>query len=177
MIDNKTPVYSVNGKTDPDTWNYKSCNYESISGTIAMNIKASGYRLPTEAEWEFAAWGGKKRKGYKYSGSDNLNAVAWYIDNSGSQTHDVATKAPNELGIYDMSGNVWEWCWDWYGSYSSVAQTNPVGPSSGDYRIIRGGSWSNRGDGYGCRVAGRSFSYPFSRGSGDSGFRLVRSAN
>ena len=173
-MDNKTPVYSVNGKTDPDTWGYTPSQGDSISGNITMNIKANGYRLPTEAEWEFAAWGGKKRKGYKYSGSDNLDTVAWYYDNSGSKPHDVATKSPNELGLYDMSGNVWEWCWDWYGDYSSSAQINPVGASSGDYRVKRGGSWHN--DGYGCRVALRSGYYPYCRYSLD-GFRLVRNAN
>ena len=173
MMDKKTPVYSVNGKTDPDTWNYKPCNYDSINGTITMNIKANGYRLPTEAEWEFAAWGGKKRKGYKYSGSDNLSTVAWYDDNSGNQTHDVAKKSPNELGLYDMSGNVWEWCWDWYGSYGSNAQTNPVGAASGSYRVSRGGSWNLNANS--CRVANRDYYYPHCRFN-YLGFRLVRSA-
>ncbi len=174
MMDGRTPVYSVNGKTDPDTWNYKPCQGNSISGTITMNIKSNGYRLPTEAEWEFAAWGGKKRKGYKYSGSDNLSTIAWYCDNSGDQTHDVAKKAPNELGLYDMSGNVWEWCWDWCDSYSSAAQTNPVGASSGDFRVVRGGGWEDISGS--CRVACRYYGYPYGWYS-NIGFRLVRSAN
>ena len=173
-MDSKTPVYSVDGKTNPDTWGYTPCQGDSISGNITMNIKANGYRLPTEAEWEFAAWGGKKRKGYKYSGSDNLGSVAWYYDNSGSQTHDVATKAPNELGLYDISGNVWEWCWDWYGLYNSTAQINPVGASSGYYRVLRGGSWFNDSDG--CRVACRSILIPWGK-SYYVGFRLVLNAN
>jgi formylglycine-generating enzyme required for sulfatase activity len=139
-----------------------------------MNIKSNGYRLPTEAEWEFAAWGGKKRKGYKYSGSDNLSTIAWYCDNSGDQTHDVAKKAPNELGLYDMSGNVWEWCWDWCDSYSSAAQTNPVGASSGDFRVVRGGGWEDISGS--CRVACRYYGYPYGWYS-NIGFRLVRSAN
>ena len=101
----------------------------------------ANFRLPTEAEWEYAARGGNKSQGYKYSGSNTIGNVAWYTDNSGSKTHQVGTKAPNELGIYDMTGNVWEWCQDWYGSYSRDSQTNPKGASSGSSRVYRGGSW------------------------------------
>lgn len=111
------------------------------------------FSLPTEAEWEYAARGGNKAQGYLYSGSNTIGDVAWYTSNSSSTTHPVKTKQPNELGIYDMSGNVWEWCSDWYGSYSSSAQTDPVGPSSGSYRVLRGGSWFNNAA-Y-CRVAYR----------------------
>ena len=134
-------------------------------------ITGRTYRLPTEAEWEFAARGGKQSKGYKYSGSDNIGVVAWYTGNSGGKTHQVGTKEPNELGIYDMSGNVWEWCGDWYGSYSSSAQTNPTGPSSGSGRVLRGGSWIDRYAG-GCRVSARSGYDPSNRRSAD-GFRVV----
>ena len=119
------------------------------------------FRLPTEAEWEFAARGGNKSKGYTYSGSNNLDDVAlyWYSipsrisGNAGYGTQTVATKAPNELGLYDMSGNVWEWCQDWFDYYSSDAQTNPVGPSTGNSRVSRGGSWLNQA--YSCRVSYR----------------------
>ncbi|MDY5125940.1 MAG: SUMF1/EgtB/PvdO family nonheme iron enzyme [Prevotella sp.] len=108
---------------------------------IKLNqLTGKRFRLPTETEWEYACRGGKKSRGYKYSGSNTIKDVAWY---DGNKTHPVATKSPNELGIYDMSGNVWEWCQDRYGSYSSAAQTNPTGVSSGTYRVIRGGSWLN----------------------------------
>ena len=111
------------------------------------------FRLPTEAEWEYAARGGINSQGFKYSGSNTVDDVAWYRDNSSDKPHPVATKAPNELGIYDMSGNVWEWCSDWDSSYTSASQTNPTGPDSGSYRMDRGGSWGN--EVWYCRVSYR----------------------
>ena len=110
-----------------------------ISKLNAMTGKR--FRLPSEAEWEYAARGGKKSRGYQYSGSNTLDNVAWYHDNSGSKTHAVGTKQPNELGIYDMTGNVSEWCQDRYGDYSGVPQTNPTGAVDGKFRVNRGGSW------------------------------------
>lgn len=116
------------------------------------------FSLPTEAEWEYAARGGDKAQGYLYSGSNTIGDVAWYTSNSSGTTHPVKTKQANELGVYDMSGNVWEWCSDWYGSYSSSAQTDPVGPSSGSDRVLRGGGW--HGDATYCRVAYRNNNTP-----------------
>ncbi|NDV60133.1 formylglycine-generating enzyme family protein [Bacteroides sp. 519] len=141
---------------------------EFISKLNALTGKR--YRLPTEAEWEYAARGGNKSQGYKYSGSHSISNVGWYTDNSNNTTHAVGTKSPNELGIYDMSGNVWEWCADWYGAYSINAQTNPKGPATGGRRVLRGGSWSYIA-GY-CRVSYRDYFTPADRDS-YLGFRLA----
>ena len=145
------------------------------------------FRLPTEAEWEFAARGGNNSLGYKYAGSNIIDDVAWYYDNSRNVgedspdygTHTIGNKAANELGLYDMSGNVWEWCQDWYGDYSAISERNPKGPSSGSYRVERGGSWGN--DERLCRISSRSYDTPnetltyYSSGPrNDKGFRLAR---
>ena len=133
------------------------------------NLTGKNFKLPTEAQWEYAARGGKKSNGYRYSGSDIIRRVAWYESNSGKQTHDVGTKSPNELGIYDMTGNVYEWCNDWFGSYSSSSQTNPAGPSSGSDRVCRGGSVSTMVSC--CRVSFRNRNSPDDP-SGNVGLRL-----
>ncbi|HPH11495.1 MAG TPA: SUMF1/EgtB/PvdO family nonheme iron enzyme [Thermotogota bacterium] len=147
-------------------------NLLDANGNPTRDItKVSGYRLPTEAEWEYAARGGRNSKGYKYSGSDNPDEVAWYINNSGNKVQEIGKKKANELGLFDMSGNVSEWCYDWFGDYSSEAQTNPIGPSNGTNRVYRGGSWYVRSQ-Y-SRVAFRS-SYPPSSKYTHHGIRLVR---
>ena len=137
-------------------------SWEDCQIFIAILNELTGkyFRLPTEAEWEYAARGGSKSQGYKYSGSNTVDDVAWYPSNSSSKTHPVATKAPNELGIYDMSGNVLEWCRDWYSSsyYSSSSQYNPTGPASGSRRVYRGGSWGSSARL--CRVSYRDYNGP-----------------
>ena len=148
----------INLQRPVDSVNYGDC----LAFCAKLNeMTGLNFRLPTEAEWEFAARGGNQSQGYEYSGSNNLDDVAWYwysipsriSGNAEYGTQTVATKAPNELGLYDMSGNVWEWCQDyWGGIYSSEAQTNPVGPSTGDTHVYRGGSW---GSYKGCRVSYR----------------------
>jgi formylglycine-generating enzyme required for sulfatase activity len=148
---------------------------------VTWNREANGYRLPTEAEWEYAAKGGNETPGdFIFPGTNSHAEAAWYSGNSGGTTHPVGTKDPNKLELYDMSGNVWEWCWDWYGDYiattpsnPTTAQTNPIGPSLGSHRVIRGGSWYDSA-GY-IRSSARYFYVPSGRSMG-IGFRIVRSA-
>lgn len=104
-------------------------------------LSGKNYRLPTEAEWEYAARGGSRSKGFRFAGHNNINNVSWYSVNSQNRTQPVGGKLPNELGLYDMSGNVWEWCFDWLAPYTSDSKTNPRGPSNGSLRVVRGGSW------------------------------------
>jgi formylglycine-generating enzyme required for sulfatase activity len=149
MGSNPSQYYGMTRPVDYVSWN--DCQ-TFITKLNQMTGKT--FRLPTEAEWEYAARGGDKSQGNKYSGILNdVTNVAWYIDNSNSKTHVVGKKIPNELGLYDMSGNVWEWCSDWYGSYSSSAQTNPTGPASGSYKVARGGN--SLGEATTCRVSRR----------------------
>ena len=165
MGDNPSKFYGDNLPVDYVSWNDCQDFINKLNQLTGLK-----FRLPTEAEWEFAARGGKQSKGYKYSGSDNAKNIAWYEKNSGSKPHQVGTKEPNELGIYDMSGNVGEWCGDWYGRYSSSAQTNPTGPSSGSGRVLRGGGWGY--DAGRCRVSNRFSFYPSGRYA-YIGFRVV----
>ena len=139
--------------------------------TKLNELTGETFALPTEAQWEYAARGGNASKGYLYySGSNSIGDVAWYADNSSGTTHPVNSKSPNELGLYDMSGNVREWCADWYGSYSSTSQTNPVGPNTGSNRVLRGGSWISCA--LYCRFAYRYDNSPSSTSDYD-GFRLA----
>ena len=163
---------------NPSNWKGDNLPVEKVSWNDCQDfirklnaLTGKNFRLPTEAEWEFAARGGNNSRGYKYAGSNNIGDVAWYGGNSGSKTHAVGTKSPNELGIYDMSGNVWEWCQDWKGSYSSASQTNPTGASSGSYRVLRGGSWFYYA--WRCRSSHRNGGTPGYRDG--NGIRLVLS--
>jgi len=172
------PMYYINWYDAIEYCNKRSIEegltpaYSGSGDNITCNWEASGYRLPTEAEWEYAARGGNGSPGnYKYSGSNNVDIVAWYDGNSGKQTQPVGKKSPNSLGLFDMSGNVWEWCWDWNADYPSGSQTDPRGPGSGTARVLRGGSWGNSASN--VRSSDRNISYPSSR-SYIFGFRLVR---
>jgi formylglycine-generating enzyme required for sulfatase activity len=145
-------------------------NDDKLEWVVTWNKKADGYRLPTEAEWEFAAHGGVQTKGFKYAGDADVNAVAWYKDNSGGKTHPVMTKKSNELGLYDMSGNVWEWCWDRLKLYKRRSGTDSTAGYWAVVCVNRGGSWNDGSAD--VRAALRSFGAPSDRDRG-RGFRVV----
>ncbi|MBN2790204.1 MAG: SUMF1/EgtB/PvdO family nonheme iron enzyme [Candidatus Delongbacteria bacterium] len=175
MADSLTPCYSINGSTDPDNWGvrpiYSSDPTFAAWNAVICDWDATGYRMPTEAEWEFAARGGVNwTDDYTYSGSNIIGDVAWYNDNSGSELHIIGTKLPNQLGIYDMTGNLYEYCWDWYAAYTDNA-TDPTGAPTGDMRIVRGGSWMSIPEN--CVVNGRYREYP-NTNYDYNGFRLVK---
>ena len=173
------PVYNV-------SWNeaVQFCNslselsglppcYSGSGLSVKCDFSAGGYRLPTETEWEFAAKGGISGGDYLFAGSNDADEAAWYSANSGGITHPVKQLKSNNLGIYDMSGNVWEWCWDWYAPdyYSQSPSENPKGPESGMYRVLRGGSKGINDSG--VRVTNRYFGAH--RSDNSTGFRIIRS--
>lgn len=176
-----TPVYTLDGSSDTSTWGSipridAADDEKARWNSIAWNSDANGYRLPTEAEWEYAAKGGVYAAfDTIYSGSNVITDVAWNADDPSGETHEVASKAPNTLGLFDMSGNVWEWVWDWYGNYHVADSENPKGAAAEitGRKMRRGGSINS--DAVFCRNANRASSVPELRGV-DLGFRIVRSA-
>ena len=163
--------------------NFKGCDecpveqisWEQIQTFLGKLYELTGkhYRLPTEAEWEYAAMGGNKSKGYKYSGSDNLDEVAWYLNNADNKTHPVGQKKPNELGIYDMTGNVWELCSDWFDSnyYKNSPANNPSNNKKTFHKVVRGGSWRSAEDRCHTKARFRDIRDHFGKGNG--GLRLA----
>jgi len=167
-----TPTYSIGGSTNPADWGPVPTVSDPIWNAVVVVPGSTGYRLPTEAQWEFAARGGIVCQGnFTFSGSNTASAVAWYDGNSGRRTHPVGELLPNALGLYDMSGNVWELVWDWFGNYPDDAQTDPTGPAAGGRRVHRGGGWNHTPDG--ARSVVR-FDYNPGNRYAALGFRLVR---
>ncbi len=162
-------TYGTNPVNWPEGWNTNDANHTNLSCDWSVN----GYRLLTEAEWEFVAKGGNLTHGYTYSGSNDLNSVGWNYNNSDNTTHSIGLKISNELGVYDMSGNVWEWCWDIHGNFPEGNQINPHGALSGTNRVIHGGGWGDSS--MGCRVVNR-WSYSPSSSDNVIGLRLCRTS-
>ena len=171
-----TPCYTIKSSTDPAAWGTSPTSKDADWDGITCDFNADGYRLPTEAEWEYAARGGQTgitdgSWDNTYSGSTTPDDVAWYTDNSDRKTHEVGKKQSNALGLYDMSGNVFEWCWDWYGNGYPGGTEDPAGPDTGSSRVVRGGCWSMSAS----TVSLRSGNDPYN-GFNNLGIRLVRSA-
>jgi formylglycine-generating enzyme required for sulfatase activity len=177
MGDNPSKIKGASHPVTSVSWNDAVSYCETLTNRERQASRLPegyAYRLPTEAEWEYAARGGSHGRNTQYAGSNSIGDVAWYRENSEGKTHPVGQKQANELGLYDMSGNVWEWCHDWYGSYSSVSRTDPTGPDVGSFRANRGGTWEHFA--WYCRVAFRS-SYSPTRPYYNLGFRVVLAAS
>jgi formylglycine-generating enzyme required for sulfatase activity len=180
MDEGLTPAYTLNNSTNPANWGSIPVANSAIWNTITCSLTANGYRLPTESEWEYAARGGTNTPDFLYAGSDTVANVSWYNVNAVSTTHPVGQKTANGIGAFDMSGNVQEWVWDWYGTYTSASATNPTGPASNvnDRHVIRGGSWDRTASD--SRVVFRNWGTPdkgMDRVSNSGlGFRVVRAA-
>jgi formylglycine-generating enzyme required for sulfatase activity len=175
MMEGLDPVYSISNSTNPDGWGTTPTSSNATWDLAVMDKSKNGYRLPTEAEWEYACRAGTTTPWYtgnSEAGPPHLNTAAWYSNNAGSKTHEVGLKTANDYGLYDMHGNVYEWCWDRYGTYASGEQTDPTGAVTGTYRVARGGYWSNNAQG--MRSACRDSDNPSNRNN-VIGFRLVRS--
>jgi len=172
--DGYTPVYSISGTTNPTVWGDIPLMNNPTWNEVICDWNANGYRLPSEAEWEYAARGATMNPDYIYSGSNNFGTVAWCMANPVNEAHEVGQKAPNGLGFYDMSGNVYEWCWDWYFHYPSSIQYNPHGQLTGTYRTMRGGAWGSPF--FLCGNFYRGFSSPHLVPQG-LGLRLCRTAS
>jgi len=173
MGDNPSYIKGASNPVEEVSWNdaVSFCEKLTDRERQASHLpEGYAYRLPTEAEWEYAARGGNRRRDTEFAGSNTIADIAWYHENGGGKTHPVGQKQANELGLYDMSGNVYEWCHDWYGSYLSGSQTDPAGPVTGQSRVNRGGSWANFS--HLCRVALRS-AYTPTRPFYNLGFRVV----
>ena len=171
LAEGRTPCYKINGKTNPSEWGTVPTSSNSTWNSATCDFAANGYRLPTEAEWEYLARGGNLTNigQSTYSGSGTVGNVAWYNENSGSKTHEVKTKAKNALNLYDMSGNAYELCWDRW-SDTPTTSTPSSGAASGSFRVLRGGSWDRNASA--CTVTHRSFYFPHFRFS-YLGFRVV----
>ena len=181
MAEGLTPCYSINDSTDPEDWGDVPTSSSGTWNSVECNWNANGYRLPTEAEWEYAARAGDNTvDSLTYSGTSDVNKLgdyAWYYDSANDNTHEVGTKLPNAFGLYDMSGNVWEWCWNWFtDSYDTTTEggSDPTGASAGSYRVYRGGGWSSNSD-Y-CAVSCRNLNDPSLRYD-NLGFRVVRASS
>jgi hypothetical protein len=169
------PVYAKGGSFSTDTWGAVPIAPDPAWDSITQDITRNGYRLPTEVEWLFAAKGGNLSINYPYAGSNHAESVAWILSNSENTTHRIGDKIPNEIGLYDMSGNVWEWCWDWYaGDFPVGTIVNPTGPDTGDYRVQKGGSYLHYENNAKTEHRGRA--NPYYRKE-DHGFRVVRMGN